>query len=310
MGSRLGIGGFQNSGKSFGRRYIPDGERCMILQPSIKFSHLYTGPKGVEKFTPLQIDEAIKAGKRKPVGTFDLEQPGKYKNLKELMDVARGKTNVGVMIEEVDLIRKMTVDKKEGSIKPEHVKGNSILCKNITYLGDYLEFINKHLPWIHTVFLPDFTHFISEVITSLDFRNKVSGGDQYKKYLDLAAEALRNFITSIDGMRRDLVVVTEFHVEYKETEGFYELFVPGGKMVKEKLLPSSYYDVFLFTEVTYKDDSEEPIHQFVTDKTRKYPEARSMGIFGQKRIPNDMQTVLTQFREAQNIPIPELSTVI
>lgn len=307
MGHRIGIAGYQNSGKSFGRRWIPDGENVMILAPSVKVSHLYTGPANAKELDASQLDAAILAKARKPVGAFDLVSPeGKYKSLKQLIAITKQNAVNPQVVNEVTVMQLLIDVKPEGYFKPEHFKGNKVLIKDIERLQVYLNFINKFMPWVHTVILPDFTHFITEKLTSLEFRNKVSGNEQYKKYLDLAADGLRNFITSIDDMREDLIVVTEFHAEFKDVEQFYELFVPGGKMIKEKFLPSSYYDVFLFTDVQYADDENTaPVYSFVTSKTKKYPEARSMGIFPTLRIPNNLQDVLTAFRESQAIELLE-----
>jgi hypothetical protein len=298
MGHRIGIGGYQNTGKSFGRRWIPDGENVMILQPSVKLSYLFTGPANAVKLSADQLDEAITKGTRKPVRNFDLVSPEKkWGSIRELI-AKRPKSSPSQIVTQEMVIRELIEKKPTGYFSPEHLKGNVILCKDLTMLKIWLWFIDRHLPWVHTVILPDFTHFITEVVTSLDFRNKQFGGDQYKKYLDLAADGLQQFITSADDMREDLTIITEYHVEFKEQEQFYELFIPGGKMLKEKFLPSSYYDVFLFTEAVVNEMSpEETEYFFITRRSPKYPEARSAGLFTDFRIPNNLQTVLSAYRQ-------------
>jgi hypothetical protein len=303
MGQRLGLAGFQNTGKSFTRRYIPDGENVIVIQPSRKASYLFTGPKGVENFTTEQIDEAIKTGKRRMLGTFDLVSPeGKFKNLQQ---AAAGLKDSGPHTDQFDALRTLLKYKKAGYFKPEHLKGNVIFAPQFEDLQTSLQFVDKLLPWVHTVILPDFTHFITERITSQNFLNQKFGNEAFSRYLEAAAESFRSFIRESDHLRENLIVVTEYHIEENKELGRFEIFVPGGKMVKEKFLPSSYYDFFLFTDVKHDEMDEEanPEYRYVTRTTKRYPEARSMGLFESLFVPNNLQDVLTKLRDQFNIQV-------
>lgn len=307
MGQRLGLGGEPNSGKSWGRRYIPDGENVFIIAPSIKTGYLYTGPANAATLTAEQIEQEIKKGTRTPIGAFDM-QSKKFASLlmaREQLAVKQG-IATGEPVGEVFLLDYWNKKMKPGSFKPEHLIGNIAFCERVEDLQVYLNFVNLHLPWIHTIIFPDFTHYLTSTITSDDFRNKTHGNDQYKKYLDLAADSLKNFILSSHTTRKELIIVTEFHVEVNEKTNRTELFVPGGKMLKEKFLPSSYYDTFLFTDVEYSEHPSEPNkYYYVTRSTAKYPEARSGELFDQTRVPNNLQEVLSRYREAKALPIPK-----
>lgn len=310
MGHRIGIAGTVNSGKSRGRRYIPDGENVMLIQPSVKSSHLFIGPKDVASFSNTEIDHAIEKGTRKMVDSFDIVSPvGKYNSLEESYKLLPDPATHNLASVLKNLTDHMTPDKRpeffpEESKARELFKGNVMLCDNISALSIYTNFINKFMPWIHTIFEPDFTHYISEKITSSEFIAKKLGGDQYTKYLELAADGLRQYIKSSDSLRKNLIVVTEYHATYVPELDIYEVFTPGGKMLTEKLLPSSYYDTFLFTDVKYSDDDEGDIdYRFVTRKIKRYPEARSIGQFPDLFIPNNIQEVLTRVRHYNNIPI-------
>lgn len=308
MGKKLGICGYQNSGKSFGRRYIPDGENVMIIAPSVKTSHLFSGPPGVEKFTAAQIDEAIKKGTRKPVKDFNIKSPeGKYNNIEEALALIAdpNKRSLAYILAMIDA--KKGADYFGATIPEQrkHLSGNVILCENLENLQLFINFVNKWMPWIHTIILPDFTHFITETITSSGFIARKANGEQYAKYLDLAADSLRGFITSADKLRKELIVVTEYHVELIEATGVYEIFTPGGKLLKEKFLPSSYYDTFLFTDALYDENDEngKVQYRYVTRKIKKYPEARSIGNFEELYIPNNLQAVLTEMRKYDGIEL-------
>lgn len=305
MGYKLGIGGYQNSGKSFGRRYIPDGENVMIIMPSIKTSHLFTGPAGVEKFTMAEIDDAIKKGTRKAVKPFNLRSPeGKYNSSEEAIALIPDPTkrNLPYVLAMIDAKKPANYF---GKTPRNFLTGNIIHCEKLDDLQLYINFVDKWMPWIHTIILPDFTHFISETITSDVFISRKANGEQYAKYLDLAADSLRGFIKSADKLRDELIVVTEYHVEMVPETGVYEIFTPGGKMLKEKFLPSSYYDTFLFTDCKYDENDEDGKveYRFVTRKVKKYPEARSIGNFDDLYIPNNLQMVLEQVRIYNGIEV-------
>lgn len=304
MAKRFAVAGRQNTGKSYPRRWIPDGDNVAILQPSNKYSYLFSGPPKAHLLSPAELDQAIENETRQLVPEFDIISPeGKYNSLQEAYDkLMKNKTPTSIPL---DILGSLVTHKATGYFKKEHIPGSVFFAPTFDHLKLCLQFIDKLMPWIHTVILPDFTHFITAVITSDVFLNQNSSGQAYQRYLKLAADAFKNFISESDNLRKDLVIVTEYHTEFNEAENVYELFVPGGKMVKEKFLPSSYYDVFLFTDVDYGDmsDEAEPIYRYVTRKTRKYPEARSMGIFPDLYVPNDLHSALTKFRKYHGIPV-------
>jgi hypothetical protein len=310
MGMRVGIAGSQNTGKSYGRRYIWDGENVMIIQPSVKTPHLFQSIPGTKTIpSPEEIDKLIATGKRKVVKRFDVVSPeGKYTGVQDALErlAPQGMPKtLHAWLSGIDEKKKPGYFGKTNDEARKYLTGNIILCEKLEQLQFFIFFVNKWMPWIHTIILPDFTHFISEKITSQEFINRKIGGEQYAKYLDLAAEALRSFITASDKLREDLVVVTEYHVEWLPDLGEYEVFLPGGKMIKEKFLPTSYYDTFLFTDCKYpeNEENEEVEYRYVTRKTRKYPEARTIGGFEDLYIPNNLQEVLTKLREYNGIEL-------
>lgn len=282
MAHKLGIAGLPNSGKSYSRRSIPDGENTFLLMPSYKATHI-TDTKGA------------------PLRTFDIKTtsfPNKAAYIEKL----------GLRTEH-QLVHYINTKIKPGAIKKENLLGNTQMVSELNDLPIWLRFISDHLPWIHTVIIPDFTHFISRVISTDEFINRKAGGEAFQRFWELAAKALRNFILSIDNYREDLIVVTEYHAEYDENLPGYDIFTPAGKMLKEKFLIPSYYDILLFTDVkTSGDDGldeeqEKSDYRFVTKPTKRYPYARAMNLFESTYIPNDLQEVLTIMREYIGIPI-------
>lgn len=307
MPQKVGIGGGPNTGKSYGRRYIPDGENVMIVAPSLKSSHLFESMEGIEKMSREQIDKAIETGKRKPVSYFDIVSPeGKYKSIQEAIKLPPNTANQNVAYFLNMLLEKKSPDYFGKTIeeKRKHLKGNILLCEDLSYLQMYMRFVNDFMPWIHTIILPDFTHYITQVITSPAFLNRKAGNEAFARYMDLAADSLRSFIKYADKMRNEVIVITEYHTDYDEPSNSYKIFTPGGKMLTDKFKPTSYYDTFIMTDVKYQENEEDmPEYRFVTRTVSKYPEARSIGGFESLYIENDLQEVLSRVRKYNGIEL-------
>lgn len=184
-------------------------------------------------------------------------------------------------------IKKLTSDKKEG---------NWTINKNLAILPKILEYVSNDRPDIKTIILPDFTHFISAIISDKKFISRKSGGEAFQRFWELAGDALQNFVLSIDDLRDDLIVVTEYHAELDEASNMLKIFVPGGKMLEEKFKLDSYYDFMLYTHVKQKDTGEVESYNFVTRRWDKY-NARSSELFKDTLIPNDLEVVLGKMRE-------------
>jgi hypothetical protein len=276
MGFKIGLLGRQNSGKSFGRTTIPDGENVMVIAASIKASYLTDSNK-------------------RPVGMLDIKG-NKFNGWEEAKQYLGVKTHRGV-------INKL-YPTEVGKMKRHNLPGNMAICTQLSHIPDWMTFIDRHMPWIHTIILPDFTHYVSAIISDQVFIDKRAGNEAYQKFWELAADSLKGFVSCADLVRPDLIVITEYHTEYNTEEGCYEMFTSGGKMLKEKFLPTSYYDILLGTHIDYNEAGEASRYYYVTRQTKKYPDARSMGILGNDLlIPNDLQLVLTRVRQTQGIPV-------
>lgn len=274
MAYRIGIVGFENTGKSYSRKSIPDGENVLILAPSYKSTWLRTSDN-------------------KPCK--NLEVVGKhFKNFEEARKYLNVPTNSHVI---------MALSQQPPTLKRANLPGNIAVIKEINHLPIWLRFVSTHMPWIHTVILPDFTHYISEIISRKTFIDRKQGGDAYQRFWELAGDALQSFILATDNLRSDLMVVTEYHAEYNESLGNTHIFSSGGKMLNDKFKPASYYDVMVYTHTIYNDHGEVDKYCFVTKPTKMYPQARCLDLFKDTYIENDLQRVLTAVREHEGIPI-------
>lgn len=275
MAKRIGIIGSYNTGKSFSRTYIKDPESCFVINPSDKESFLRKEGK------PLQELEILIDGKS-------------YKDYAKSKGISTYKV--------IEAISKGKIPEN----RITSITGNSVYLPDLAYVGSHVYFIAKFMPKIKNLFLADFTHFISAEVTSVEFMKRSSGGQAFARYTDLASTALNSIFKSMEGLREDLLVITEFHCQMGD-DGMYRIFMPAGKMLSDKFLPESYFDIMLFTKVLkYSDDikDEKDRYKFVVTKQEPY-DARSANIFNdiaeRGLIPNNMEVVLNKIRKHYNI---------
>lgn len=117
----------------------------------------------------------------------------------------------------------------------------------------------------------------------------------------MAADALKQVILSTDYMERNVLVFTEYHVEFDDERGTYKFFVPGGNMLSDKFKPESYYEYVLSTNVIdYEDEPvEEERYKFVINKQGKH-DGRAANIFKDAKdgmIPNNMSMVIDKIKQ-------------
>lgn len=268
MAIRLGIMGPPNSGKSYSRKFLKNPEECFVLSSSAKAVYLNN-----------------KDGK--PLPKLNVKSPNST-SLAEIM--AKGK-EAGMS--------PGNVWAKLGSSKPGELEitGNWAIVPSIPALESYMKFVDKQMPHIKMIVVPDFTHYISKVIASDVFRD-TRGGKAFERFWTLAADSLQSFFLTVDNLRDDLIVVTEFHAEYDDTLEQFKIFVPAGKMLSEKFQPESYFDIMLCTYIDKAEDGSvtPESYKFIVNRHGSY-NARSMGLFETTMIPNNLQTVVDKIRD-------------
>lgn len=264
MAFKIGLIGAPNTGKSYSRKFIKQGEDCFILAPSSKMMH-------------------ITDSNNKPLKRLNIEL-GEWKTTEEL--ATQAKTDIHGVIP--------LIENKNATIT-----GNYIVTK-LDHVQMYLNFINTKMPHIKTIIIPDFTHYISAILASKEFIRRKSSGEAFQRFWELAGEVLQSLLISIDDLRNDLVVVTEYHSEFNENTGNWEIFVPGGKMLTEKFKLDSYYDFMLYSHIEQDEAGNVNSYNFVTKKWGKY-NARDCGLFDEVLIPNNLEEVITKVREYNGI---------
>jgi len=290
MAYHIGVMGEQNSGKSYARRSIVDGDKCFILNPSAKATHLFStnedGSRTPVKRFNFASDKNATTESLLPALNTALKT--NFKNAADLMNFFNAQPSAAASFLEPNAEGKARVT----------FSGNHINLK-IEQVEGVLRFVSDRMPHINTIFIGDFMHFISNVIARKEFIERKAGGEAFQRFWELAGTVLQSLIECINTLRDDLVVITEYHTQYNENTGVYSVFVPGGNMLTEKFKLESYYDFMLCTNVELNDDGSVKQYQFVTERLGKY-NARFSNILPTV-IPNDLGLVLNKFREYTGI---------
>ena len=272
MAFHIAIAGDFNTGKSFSRKPIINGEECFLITPTAKASHLFTS-------------------EGKPVKRLEFKtenNPYTRDLIKRIWKEEAPKKKI------TDLMKYlMKTPDKAASIT---VEGNYVVA-TLEQVSTILRYISDYMPHIKNVFIGDFTHFLTHILASSEFIERKQGGEAYQRFWELAGQVVRDLIESSNDLREDMVIITEYHTAYDEVAGLQRVFVPGGQMLTEKFKLESYYDYMLFSMVEMDEKSKRPSrYVFVTERYGQY-NARFSNIFEEVVIANDMQLVLSKFRE-------------
>lgn len=182
-----------------------------------------------------------------------------------------------------------TILKANGKI--DLTKSNYYQTNDPLLVLELLKAISANAPHITTIVLDTITSIMTnEFMTRL----KEKG---FEKFGDFAADTY-NIIKSAPALRDDLTLVIMSHVEnnYDVNGDLNTSFkVIGGKLVKEKIEPESFFHMVLYTDVVMKDGK--PEYYFLTHNNGKNTCRSPLDLFSETRIPNDLASVLKAYKE-------------
>lgn len=283
---RIGLVGEPNSGKSYSRRNL-NPEEVVILSPSIKLMHLSKAGKPLDKLYIAGKDgldvtqKIIKSIVKDPNQQFKILEKHESHQVNFLL--------------KSDAVRKKLME-GEWSLK-----GNRMVVRDFNMIETYLNCVSKYMPHIKIVIIPDFTHFFTEVLSKKEFIQRKSGGEAYQRFWELAGDAARNLLLSVDYLRENLFVVTEFHSIFDNVTEEYKIFVPAGKMLEEKFKPDSYFDFLFYTHKIKNEESGEVDRYVLVTRTIGHYSARSNNLFKEAYIDNDLKQVIEKIKDYQGV---------
>jgi len=156
---------------------------------------------------------------------------------------------------------------------------------------ELMKAVSKDMPHIKTLIIDTITSIMTNEFM---LRLKEKGFD---KFGDFALDTY-NIIKSARKLRDDLVIVIMSHIEdnYDVNGELKSSFkVIGGKLIKEKIVPESFFHLILYTEVVMKDGK--PEYYFLTQNNGKNTCRSPLNLFPEYRIPNNLQNVIEKYKE-------------
>jgi len=278
MAFRAALLGYSNSGKTYSKSFIKEGEKCVVIRPSSKFSMITTS-----KGEPLKEMKVTFKSSKSPTGEVTISSYGEDNKS---------------FLNQISIFVKAKL--KGDETPPMKFEGNIITCEDVNKLAIAQKFVSLFMPNINKIMLNDFTHWISYIITTNTFKNSKG----YERFWDLAADSLSNAILVSDKLRSDIIVYSEYHISKDDPESL-DINVPMGNMLKDKFMPLTYYDCTMVTFVLpYGDYKEEDRHKFIVVKKGEFP-GRGMGLFNDiavdGMIPNNLQIVDERLRKRMGV---------
>lgn len=277
MAFRLGLTGPPNSGKTYSWRDFGHGEKVFAICPSNKMIHL-------KQSNGEFIEDEI-----------EITSPSKGLDTTEKMFVKFGVNNKPALMSKIyDM-----VNKKQLPLTDLEITGNFVYCSDMTHVANCKRFVAKCMPNIRIILTTDFTHFVSNILTTKKFRSRKKGGEAFERFWDLAADALINILLVSDELPNNLIDITEFHSgDYDESTGTLNIYVPAGNMLKNSFMPKSYFDIMLFSKVLphKHGQPQKDRYKFVVIPVDHF-DGRSMGLFDNDmdadgQVPNSMNLIL------------------
>jgi len=182
-----------------------------------------------------------------------------------------------------------TVYKDNGKLDLQ--KSNYFETTDPVTVIELLKAISNKSPHIKTIVIDTITSILTNEFMS---RLKEKGFDKYGDF----AKDTYNIIKLVRKLRDDLTIVIMSHIEdnYDVNGELKSSFkVIGGKLIKEKIVPESFFHLVLYTEVVMKDGA--PEYYFLTQNNGKNTCRSPLNLFSEYRIPNDLQNVIEKYKE-------------
>lgn len=191
----------------------------------------------------------------------------------------------------------VTKYKNEGGKETvDYYNSNRLETTSFKTVYNLLKFISNNRPEIKTVVLDTITSMMTDDFMA---RAEEKGWDKFTEM----AKSPYSTMKLIRRLRDDLTVHVLAHSEDVggDMGRFTKMFIPGGKLLREKAVPEANFSVVLETHVEYDESGQESKYYFRTqnrgDGIAKSPE----NMFDDYLIQNDLEFVNQKMREYYGI---------
>lgn len=165
--------------------------------------------------------------------------------------------------------------------------GNYVETSNAKGTVSILKYISKNREDIDTIVIDDLQYF--QAFEYFEKRDEKS----YQKFTDIGGN-LFDILNTARNLREGLKVITTVHPE-ESGEGLDKkiVFKSLGKMIRQNLTPEGLYTVIFYAD--YDPNTDE--YFFETQTDGRTPARSPLGMFDDRRIPNDMKQAIETIDE-------------
>lgn len=176
---------------------------------------------------------------------------------------------------------KFHVVRDEGG-RQDPYKTNYMMSSDPEKIWKALKFIHNERSDIKLVIVDTLTLMMTDMFMS---QINIKGFEKFSNQ----ANTTYQIVKMVDNLRDDLTVVFMAHIETEDYET--KFFVPGGKLLKEKVKMESNFTTVLQTKVEYSDHGANNYY-FMTENNGSNTVKSPKGMFPGKMVENDLAKVI------------------
>lgn len=171
---------------------------------------------------------------------------------------------------------------KDENGEKDFSRSNYMMTSDPEKIWKLLKAINSKRPDIKVVIIDTLTLMMTDMFMS---QINIKGFEKFSNQ----ANTTYQIVKMVDNLREDLTVVFMAHVETEDYET--KFFVPGGKLLKEKVKMESNFTTVLQTHVEYSDNGTNKYY-FLTENSGNNTVKSPLGMFPGKMVENDLSKVI------------------
>lgn len=171
---------------------------------------------------------------------------------------------------------------KDENGKNDFSKSNYYMHSNPEKIWKVLKGINEYRPDIKIVIVDTLTLMMTDMFMA---QINIKGFEKFSNQ----ANTTYQIVKMVDNLREDLTVVFMAHTETEDYET--KFFVPGGKLLKEKVKMESNFTTVLQTHVEYSDTGSNKYY-FMTENSGTNTVKSPKDMFPGKMVENDLAKVI------------------
>ena len=184
--------------------------------------------------------------------------------------------------------------------------GNYYVTNIGSNVAELISVINKEREDIETILIDDANYVMQDFYMA----NAVKGGYDVFKKIGLFMGKIFNAIEEVDADNKNVIMMAHFE-EYKtkNNDRISFRFKTVGNMVQSYITPEGKFEIVLFADQVFDDDTKTVTKRFVTNYDGEVPAKSPVGMFSELYIPNDLGYVLDKVKEYNTCAIPATETV-